>query len=97
VRKHAEAEHVSLRVEQLPRWSFELQDNGRGFALPDAEAASTHVGLQIMRERAARIGAQLNIESVPEGGTRVRLVLPEQMRALVPESAQAATHERAMN
>ncbi|MDI4634067.1 type IV pili methyl-accepting chemotaxis transducer N-terminal domain-containing protein [Pelomonas sp. V22] len=95
VRKHAEADHVSLRVEQLPRWSFELQDNGRGFAMPDAEAASTHVGLQIMRERAARIGARLSIETPPEGGTRVRLVLPEQMRAFIPENSPASRTEGA--
>ncbi|HEX2012643.1 MAG TPA: type IV pili methyl-accepting chemotaxis transducer N-terminal domain-containing protein [Roseateles sp.] len=77
VRKHAQAEHVSLRVEQLPRWSFEVQDNGRGFT-PVPDDAQVHVGLQIMRERAQRIGASLSIECPPEGGTRVRLLLPEQ-------------------
>ncbi|MDT8998056.1 type IV pili methyl-accepting chemotaxis transducer N-terminal domain-containing protein [Paucibacter sp. APW11] len=77
VRKHAEADHVRVRVEQLPRWSFEVQDNGLGFEAPSSERAQTHVGLQIMRERAQRIGAQLSIERPPEGGTLVRLVLPQ--------------------
>ncbi|MDM4767318.1 type IV pili methyl-accepting chemotaxis transducer N-terminal domain-containing protein [Pelomonas sp. SE-A7] len=80
VRKHAEADHVRLRVESSPRWLFEVQDNGRGFALSEAEAATTHVGLQIMRERADRIGASLSIETPPEGGTRVSLLLPPQAR-----------------
>lgn len=77
VRKHAQADHVSVRVEQLPRWSFEVVDNGRGFQPPSAAAAQTHVGLQIMRERAQRIGALLSIDALPEGGTRVRLLLPQ--------------------
>ncbi len=79
VRKHAQADHVRVRVQQRPRWQFDVQDNGRGFAPPaTGEAAATHVGLQIMRERAARIGAQLSIVTPPEGGTRVRLALPVQ-------------------
>jgi len=78
VRKHAQADHVSLRVEQLPRWRFEVQDNGRGFQPLPPEEHHTHVGLQIMRERAQRIGAQLSIDVPPEGGTRVRLLLPAQ-------------------
>jgi two-component system nitrate/nitrite sensor histidine kinase NarX len=82
VRKHAQADHVSLRIEQVPRWSFEVQDNGRGFTVTASDAAQTHVGLQIMRERAQRIGAQLTIDSPPEGGTRVRLVLPAQSNLL---------------
>lgn len=104
VRKHAQADHVSLRVEQLPRWSFEVQDNGRGFSLHEGEggegaegdeAGRTHVGLQIMRERAQRIGARLSIDAPPEGGTRVRLLLPAQAlgagTAAPPEARAAAT------
>lgn len=93
VRKHAEADHVSLSVEQLPRWSFEIRDNGRGIELPDAGSEQTHVGLQIMRERAQRIGAQLRITRLPEGGTLVRLTLP-QLTSLQagPDNLQTALH-----
>ncbi|MBB4845649.1 two-component system nitrate/nitrite sensor histidine kinase NarX [Paucibacter oligotrophus] len=96
VRKHAQADHVSLRVEQLPRWSFEVQDNGRGFQPRPPDDSHTHVGLQIMRERAQRIGAQLSIDSPPEGGTRVRLSLPVQSvftstRAPAPPAPQPST------
>ncbi|WP_349744815.1 type IV pili methyl-accepting chemotaxis transducer N-terminal domain-containing protein [Roseateles cavernae] len=93
VRKHAEADHVSLSVEQLPRWSFEIRDNGRGIELPDAGSEQTHVGLQIMRERAQRIGAQLRIARLPEGGTLVRLTLPQQTSLqAAPETLQTALH-----
>ena len=42
-------------------------------ALP---ADATHVGLRIMAERAARIGAELAVDSWCGKGTRVRLDLP---------------------
>jgi len=90
VRKHAQADHVSLRVEQVPRWSFEVQDNGRGFAAAPSDSAPTHVGMQIMRERAQRIGAQLSIDSPPEGGTCVRLVLPAQSNLLATHAPARA-------
>ena len=78
VRKHAQAHRVAVRVESLPRWSFSISDDGRGFdeaaVLDDAQA---HVGLQIMRERAAMIGASLQLRSAPGGGTTVSLELPQ--------------------
>ena len=76
VRKHAEADHVSVSVEQLPRWRFEVRDNGRGIEPADVGSGQTHVGLQIMQERAQRIGAQLQVSRAPEGGTLVSLTLP---------------------
>jgi hypothetical protein len=48
-----------------------LNDHGCGFD-PDAEYPG-HLGLRSMRERAARIGAEFAIASVP-GDTRVRLL-----------------------
>jgi two-component system nitrate/nitrite sensor histidine kinase NarX len=38
------------------------------------------VGLQIMRERAARIGAVVDVASAPGAGTEVRLHLPVAQR-----------------
>jgi two-component system, NarL family, nitrate/nitrite sensor histidine kinase NarX len=77
VRKHARAEHVSLRVHQSPRWSFEVIDNGVGFDSAGQDLAEVHVGIQIMQERARRIGASLTLSSRPGAGTRVFLLLPE--------------------
>jgi two-component system nitrate/nitrite sensor histidine kinase NarX len=76
VRKHARAGQVELRVRQTPGWSFEVQDDGMGFDPERNPADATHVGLQIMRERAARIGATLSWQRVEGGGTLVRLALP---------------------
>lgn len=82
VRKHAGANAVWLDVQQQPFWRIEVRDDGRGF--DDREAAApdeTHVGLRIMRERAAGIGADVEIASRPGGGTRVVVTLPERMAA----------------
>ncbi len=96
VRKHAQAEHVIVQVQQSPRWRFEVVDNGAGFEAPGQTLAQTHVGLQIMNERARRIGAELSVVSEPGKGTRVRLLLPEAdaLRAAEP-APPALTEEHA--
>ena len=42
--------------------------------------ASEHVGLRIMRERAQRIGATLDVRSQPGRGTEIALSLPVAQR-----------------
>ncbi len=49
-----------------------VDDDGIGPA-GAAQAAGAHYGVQIMRERARRIGGRLDIEARRGGGTRVRL------------------------
>ncbi len=80
VRKHAQAREVWVEVQQAPQWRVEVRDDGRGFAPGVAEADQTHVGLRIMRERAQRIGASVEVVSVPGSGTAVALTLPERQR-----------------
>lgn len=76
VRKHAAAGHVWVDVWKHPAWRIEVRDDGRGFAAdalpPDTE---NHVGLRIMRERAERLGARLDVSSQAGHGTTVRLEL----------------------
>jgi two-component system nitrate/nitrite sensor histidine kinase NarX len=76
VRKHAAAGHVWVDVWKHPAWRIEVRDDGRGFAAdalpPDTE---NHVGLRIMRERAERLGARLDVSSRAGQGTTVRLEL----------------------
>lgn len=76
VRKHSGARQVELRVQRQPRWRFEVIDDGYGFDPQHLAPESVHVGLDIMRERARRIGATLDVVSAPGAGTRVRLELP---------------------
>lgn len=77
VRKHAGAAKVKLLVEQQPQFSIEVRDDGRGFDVAAGAPDDSHVGLRIMRERAERVGAVVDIESQPGAGTRVRVALPQ--------------------
>lgn len=73
-RKHADASRV--RVEAWATGTglrLTIADNGRGFKVEDP---TTGYGLRSMRERAALIGASVQVESRPQGGTRVVVELP---------------------
>ncbi len=86
-RKHARARSVRLSVRQAPAWRFTVSDDGEGFDTA-SEAGDDHVGLRIMAERAARIGAELQVRSAPGEGTTVCLTLPS--RADHEETEHAA-------
>jgi two-component system nitrate/nitrite sensor histidine kinase NarX len=89
VRKHAGAHAVWVEVQRGRDWHFEVRDDGRGF-VADAAPSETHVGLRIMRERAARIGARVAVDSVPGAGTCVSLTLPAADAAHPRGAAEAA-------
>lgn len=75
VRKHARASEVLVDVYRGPQWVFRVRDNGQGFDPTAKTLDETHVGLQIMRERADRIGARVDVHSLPGQGTEVRIEL----------------------
>ncbi len=94
VRKHAQAQQVWIDVWKKPGWRIAVRDDGQGFAPPAAAAQDeTHVGLRIMRERAERLGATLEVRSTPGRGTTVTLALPAPQPAVPPSSPAAAVHE----
>jgi two-component system sensor histidine kinase UhpB len=77
VAKHARAEHVDVVLERASdHVSLIIEDNGVGFDASNAETAGEGLGLIGMRERAALVGADLQIESTPGGGTTVILRAP---------------------
>jgi signal transduction histidine kinase len=79
-RKHAGADNVWLQLGAAEdSVSITVEDDGTGFDEPTALAnsdQSTHLGLVSMQERAHLIHARLEIESTPDQGTRVVLVIP---------------------
>jgi ligand-binding sensor domain-containing protein/signal transduction histidine kinase len=90
VKKHAGARHLFVQLEYRPNEvALEVRDDGRGFAADQKpESASGHYGLTGMEERAAAIGANLEISSEPGTGTTIRL------RAAVPRETQSSQGER---
>lgn len=77
VRKHARARTVRVLLAgdaASGHCRLLVEDDGVGFEAPAADAAGGgHIGLGLLRDRAARLGGRLQIESEPGEGTRVAL------------------------
>lgn len=71
--KHAHADQAAITLQCKAEFvKMEIWDSGRGFDI--ANVSSDHLGLGIMQERAAKIGAELQIESSAGGGTTVSVL-----------------------
>jgi signal transduction histidine kinase len=78
VRKHAGAPDqigVQLRV-CAGQLQLAITDNGVGFDGAQPGIGDKHFGLEVMRQRTARIGGQLAMHSAPGEGTRVEVSVP---------------------
>jgi signal transduction histidine kinase len=74
VGRHSGASDAWIRLKFLPdSLELEVEDHGTGFV---AEKMQRGIGLVAMRERAELIGGTLAISPRPQGGTRVRLLIP---------------------
>jgi signal transduction histidine kinase len=73
--RHAHASQITVHLRGEPDLVEVLvRDDGRGF--DPARVADGHLGLGIMRERAASVGATMTIDSQTGQGTRVAVVWP---------------------
>jgi signal transduction histidine kinase len=73
VAKHSAATHASLvLIQRAGVVELVVADNGRGFDL--AKTKPDSFGLDIMRERAESVGADLRVASAPGEGTQVTLI-----------------------
>lgn len=74
--RHAHATQISVRIFYEPRQlRLEVEDNGRGFDLKQIPGpAQGNFGLTGMRERAAAIGSQLQLQS-GASGTLIRVMV----------------------
>jgi signal transduction histidine kinase len=71
VARHSESAEAWVRLRFLENaLELEVEDHGKGFALPSAKPA---IGLVAMRERAELLGGTLTFTRPPQGGTLVRL------------------------
>jgi two-component system, NarL family, sensor histidine kinase UhpB len=75
--RHAEAKNVTLTVREADGWlTVTVEDDGRGVA-PDRLEGAHSLGMLGMRERAHLVGGDVEIESQPGQGTKVRLRVPQ--------------------
>ena len=82
VRKHSKATQVLINIEYGAEFKLSVVDNGIGINQDILKKRSKrHVGLNIMGERAQRIGAKVTVQNVSqdlfESGTCVQLVISE--------------------
>lgn len=82
VKKHAHATEVKVLAQFTnKRITLTVEDNGRGFIVPASItdfATSGSFGVMGLQERAQLFGGNIEVESQPDEGTIVRLVMPRQ-------------------
>jgi two-component system sensor histidine kinase UhpB len=72
--QHSGAEHVQVRLmREGDRVELTVGDDGSGFTF---DQAARGLGISGMRERALLVGGDMQVESRPDSGTRVRLTVP---------------------
>ncbi len=72
VTKHARAGEANVTLQRLPgQIRLTVRDDGRGFLLE--QVTPEHLGLTIMNERAADVGAELQIDSRLGEGTTIAI------------------------
>jgi two-component system nitrate/nitrite sensor histidine kinase NarX len=83
IAKHSLARQARLSIRQAQgRIDIVVEDDGSGMAAmallshERASGSQSHLGLEIMRERAQRLGGSVELSEREGGGTRVRLTLP---------------------
>ncbi|HEX6715379.1 MAG TPA: sensor histidine kinase [Thermoleophilaceae bacterium] len=76
VAKHAEAQHVTVRIDVSDGVATaEVSDDGRGFT-PNGSGDREHMGLEMLSDLAEEAGGRLAVESRPGAGTKLRLEVP---------------------
>jgi signal transduction histidine kinase len=74
--KHAQNSNVTVRIgDKDGMVHIVVQDSGPGFD-PEAEVGADHVGMRLMKERAARVGGRIELDAKRGSGTRLEAILP---------------------
>jgi signal transduction histidine kinase len=75
--RHADAQHVHISADQTGHsFVMTITDDGKGFDPGQTVSEEGGLGLRNMQQRALINGGDVTIESAPDAGTRVRLVMP---------------------
>ena len=82
---HASAQRVRVQLGYQPdQVTLTIADDGQGFLVAGADQSAEargHFGLRGLRERAAQIGARVNLRSAPGQGTTVEVTVPSSPEA----------------
>jgi len=74
--KHAKAGSIEINVDYQPaHFSFQIEDDGKGFNALELREHPHGMGLTSMQHRATLIGGKLNIDTAENKGTRINFEL----------------------
>lgn len=80
VMRHAGAQHVWIELNQTEdTLDFTVRDDGVGLAVAktlEQAASRGHLGLLGMKERVQILGGDIDVDSTPGQGTRIRITFP---------------------
>lgn len=74
--KHSQGTKISVLAHTNEDGEYELLVRDNGVGIPSLDEPAGHYGLNIMNERSAQLNAILCITNRPEGGTEVKITLP---------------------
>jgi two-component system nitrate/nitrite sensor histidine kinase NarX len=77
VSKHSRARHARINVEMAAdQYLVTIEDDGIGLSAAGQSGFGMHFGMNIMRERAERLGGAVNVVSGTDAGTSIQLKFP---------------------
>jgi signal transduction histidine kinase len=95
VKKHADATEVDVLAQFTEKEiGLIVQDNGRGFIVPDSITDFASIGgfgVMGLHERAQLFGGHIVVESQPFDGTTIRMLMPRQSNLVHLEIRNNAT------
>ena len=75
--KHANASKIEVELEfKADTVELRVKDDGCGFSTENHSVDNTHFGLRSLRRRAKTMNGRLAINSSPQGGTVIEVVVP---------------------
>ena len=91
--QHAHASRIAVRLRGASGGAAIISISDDGVGLPARPERENHFGLNIMRERARRLGGALELQARPAGGLLVRLhFIPTAQQRLAAEIEYEASH-----
>ena len=89
--EHSSATELEIMLTYAQDLTLQVKDNGTGIdATVLTEGKAGHFGLQGIRERAARIGSKLILNSAPNSGTAITLIVPGSIIYRKPSATRLA-------
>ena len=92
--RHGNARRITVELRYAPEAvSLCVSDDGSGFR-SEVAGGSGHFGLQDMQERARSMGCQLQIDSQPGQGTRIRVQVPIGQQQFLDQALKINSYSR---